>query len=109
MPVEQVGNVLDAFAEKYLVNSFPLESAVRSSKQYELMHEHLVHILSEAPDPTLQKALLRLAVPRDEPPSPVDQALGDHQIATIFDKGSVSPPPAGHSAPSESPISGAAS
>lgn len=53
----------------------------------------------------VRHALLRLGVPRDEPP---DQALGDHQIATIFDKGSVSPPPAGHSAPSESPFSGAA-
>jgi tetratricopeptide (TPR) repeat protein len=64
LPAIQVERVLDAFAEKYLVNRLPLTSGVSGaqetdaepSRQYELMHEHLVQILQEAPDPILQRA-----------------------------------------------------
>jgi len=58
----QVEQVLNAFAEKYLVNRLPAEVAEgsaevkESAQRYELMHEHLVQILTEAPDPVLQKA-----------------------------------------------------
>lgn len=62
IPSDLVEKVLDAFAEKYLVNPLPIETlgnnlgGLTFSKQYELMHEHLVQILAEAPDPVLQKA-----------------------------------------------------
>lgn len=61
-PVDQVAQVLDAFAEKYLVNRLPAEApggdaeGLAPSHRYELMHEHLVQILAESPDPILQKA-----------------------------------------------------
>jgi len=44
--------VLDAFAEKYLVRLL-VENG--SGPSYELMHEHLVQILADAPDPILQR------------------------------------------------------
>jgi formylglycine-generating enzyme required for sulfatase activity len=62
MPLDRVEKVLEAFAEKYLVNRLPAEgdgndpSRRTSSHRYELMHDHLVQILIEAPDPILQKA-----------------------------------------------------
>lgn len=54
----EVERVLDAFAEKYLVNSALADpdGSIPAVKQYELMHEHLVQILAEAPDPILQRA-----------------------------------------------------
>jgi hypothetical protein len=60
--VEQVERVLDAFADQFLVNRLPEEtgngkaSDKPPSYRYELMHEHLVQVLREAPDPLLQKA-----------------------------------------------------
>jgi formylglycine-generating enzyme required for sulfatase activity/serine/threonine protein kinase len=62
MPAVQVAQVLDAFAEKYLVNRLPAAAAghdgagLASAPRYELMHEYLVQLLAEAPDPVLQKA-----------------------------------------------------
>lgn len=62
MPAVQVAQVLDAFAEKYLVNRLPAVAAstdtadLAAVPRYELMHEYLVQILAEAPDPVLQKA-----------------------------------------------------
>ncbi|MGA9770354.1 MAG: hypothetical protein WBV94_15050 [Blastocatellia bacterium] len=62
IPSNQVAKVLDAFADRYLVNLLPITTdgtssdAVGAARQYELMHEHLVQILIEAPDPVLQKA-----------------------------------------------------
>jgi len=61
LPSLQVQRVLDVFAEKYLVNPVFARDAdggdvAPSERQYELMHEHLVHILSEAPEPILQRA-----------------------------------------------------
>ncbi|MBM3226857.1 MAG: formylglycine-generating enzyme family protein, partial [Candidatus Tectomicrobia bacterium] len=62
LPAAQVAQVLDAFAEKYLVNRLPAESTDAVSndpvgaQRYELMHEYLVQILAEAPDPILQRA-----------------------------------------------------
>ena len=61
-PAAPVAQVLDAFAEKYLVNRLPAELADGNgadrptAQRYELMHEYLVQILAEAPDPALQKA-----------------------------------------------------
>lgn len=62
LPPIQVKKVLDAFAEKYLVNPLMViadeanAGQTAPAEQYELMHEHLVQILIEAPDPILQKA-----------------------------------------------------
>lgn len=62
LPAAQVARVLDAFAAKYLVNPLPAESAESAeddpvgAQRYELMHEYLIQILAEAPDPTLQRA-----------------------------------------------------
>ena len=61
-PAAPVAQVLDGFAEKYLVNRLPAELADGNgadrptAQRYELMHEYLVQILAEAPDPALQKA-----------------------------------------------------
>lgn len=52
-PLKTVRAVLDALAEKYLVNKLP---EADQDMHYELMHEHLVHLLLEAPDPKIQKA-----------------------------------------------------
>ena len=49
-----VEGALQAFADKYLVCLQPGE--VDGPARYELMHDHLVQILREAPDPILQKA-----------------------------------------------------
>ena len=60
MPQSQVESVLQSFADKYLVNRLPGVSQDENSKTngsvYELMHEHLIQILIEAPNPVLQKA-----------------------------------------------------
>jgi formylglycine-generating enzyme required for sulfatase activity len=62
LPAEEVEQVLDAFAEQYLVNRLPGEPADgqaangKPAQRYELLHEHLVQILAEAPDPILQQA-----------------------------------------------------
>jgi formylglycine-generating enzyme required for sulfatase activity len=62
MPAVPVAQVLDAFAEKYLVNRLPADFAdgngadQPTAQRYELMHEYLMQILAEAPDPALQKA-----------------------------------------------------
>jgi tetratricopeptide (TPR) repeat protein len=62
LPPLQVKKVLDAFADKYLVYPLPIATddvgteTLAPVQQYELMHEHLVQILREAPDPILQKA-----------------------------------------------------
>ncbi len=55
IPAQQIKSVLDAFAEKFLVNRLPAEEPSQDPR-YELMHEHLVRILVEAPQPILQKA-----------------------------------------------------
>src|SRR4029453_10054108 len=61
-PAAPVAQVLDAFAEKYLVNRLPADltdgngADQPAAQRYELMHEYLVQILAEAPDPALQKA-----------------------------------------------------
>jgi NTE family protein len=52
-PLKTVRAVLDALADKYLVNKLP---SAEQDMHYELMHEHLVHLLLEAPDPKIQKA-----------------------------------------------------
>jgi NTE family protein len=60
LSVAQIEDVLEAFASKYLVNHLPVSEsadATRSSRavvRYELMHDHLVPILVDAPDPILQ-------------------------------------------------------
>ncbi|MDT7542439.1 MAG: hypothetical protein QOE33_2343 [Acidobacteriota bacterium] len=61
IPVKQIESVLEAFGEKYLVNRLPGDDGNNEEKRqttwkYELMHEHLVQVLIEAPDRTLQKA-----------------------------------------------------
>lgn len=53
--------ILSAFSERYLVNKLPVEiernnDDIPSKQCYELMHEHLAQVLSEAPEPILQKA-----------------------------------------------------
>lgn len=61
LPVDQVERVLNAFGERYLINQLPEEATdggtdvTRLTSRYELMHEHLVHLLVDAPDPVLQK------------------------------------------------------
>jgi hypothetical protein len=98
MPAVQVAQVLDAFAEKYLVNRLPAEATgtdtagLASAPRYELMHEYLVQILAEAPDPVLQKAQeaeerLRFWLPRTRPvlaPQPRRRWLT--QVRTLFAK-----------------------
>lgn len=66
IPSSQAQSILDAFAEKFLVNRLPNDQETHVSQEtdhgrtenarYELMHEHLVRILVEAPQPILQKA-----------------------------------------------------
>lgn len=65
MPAIQAQNVLDAFAERFLVKRLPDEAGTSAQQgdrlshtdgRYELMHEHLVRVLVEAPQPILQKA-----------------------------------------------------
>jgi formylglycine-generating enzyme required for sulfatase activity len=62
MPAALVAQVLDAFSERYLVNRLPADLAdgqiadQPTEQRYELMHEYLVQMLAEAPDPALQKA-----------------------------------------------------
>ncbi len=46
--------VLEAFADRFLVKALPADEAGQT--RYELMHEHLVQVLVEAPQPILQKA-----------------------------------------------------
>ncbi len=50
-----IARVLDAFAAKYLVRVTIVRDGDQDEVVYELMHDHLATILSEAPDPTLQK------------------------------------------------------
>lgn len=61
----QTQSVLDAFADRFLVNRLPDEAGTLAAQEgqqkhiearYELMHEHLVRVLVEAPQPILQKA-----------------------------------------------------
>ena len=65
IPAIQAQNVLDAFAERFLVKRLPDEPGTLAQQdghrrhteaRYELMHEHLVRVLVEAPQPILQKA-----------------------------------------------------
>jgi len=62
LPEALVERVLQCFYEKYLVNRLPGSAMQEGSTEeqngfvYELMHEHLIQILLEAPDPVLQKA-----------------------------------------------------
>jgi tetratricopeptide (TPR) repeat protein len=61
LPAAQVESVLKAFAEKFLVNQLPPEDSPDGKRgstvlRYELLHEHLVNILVEAPEPILQRA-----------------------------------------------------
>lgn len=61
LPSNQVTEVLNAFADRYLVNRLPAEETASDSTdssilRYELMHEHLVWVLREAPDPFLRRA-----------------------------------------------------
>jgi Novel STAND NTPase 1 len=61
LPISRVTQVLEAFADKKLVNRLPTETGSRgdpdmSGPVYELMHEHLAQILKEAQEPTLRKA-----------------------------------------------------
>lgn len=61
-PDEKITKVLDAFSDKYLVNRLPAGAAEGgagpsiSLNRYELMHEHLVNVLVEAPEQVLQAA-----------------------------------------------------
>jgi tetratricopeptide (TPR) repeat protein len=55
-PEGQVSQVLNAFADKYLVNRLPSGDPPEViAPRYELMHEHLVEVLLDAPDPALQR------------------------------------------------------
>jgi len=63
IPAIQAQKVLDAFAERFLVKRLPDETGTPAQQEghhtearYELMHEHLVRVLVEAPQPILQKA-----------------------------------------------------
>jgi hypothetical protein len=60
VPEKAVTAVLKAFADQFIVNTLPhndQEGAPGTTVvQYELMHEHLVKVLMEAPQPILQKA-----------------------------------------------------
>src|SRR5262249_33514209 len=58
---QQVDDVLRAFAERFLVRRLPDGDAgagadALAARRYELMHEHLVQLLAEAPDPEVQRA-----------------------------------------------------
>ena len=60
LTARQVADVLQAFAECYLVHRVRSESASErtngvESRRFELMHEHLVQLLAEAPEPELQR------------------------------------------------------
>jgi hypothetical protein len=60
LSIKQVDEVLDAFAERYLVRRLPSEQSGPGEKgpavrRYELMHEHLVQLLEEAPQRELQR------------------------------------------------------
>ena len=60
LSVRQIEGVLNAFGTKYLVNRLPVTETVEVASssyagvRYELMHDQLVPILVDAPDPTLQ-------------------------------------------------------
>ncbi|MCS6328564.1 MAG: TIR domain-containing protein, partial [Nitrospira sp.] len=62
IPAYKVEKVLEAFSARYLVNPVLDNEAAdsgidaRTSLQYELMHEHLIQIITDAPNPVLQKA-----------------------------------------------------
>jgi tetratricopeptide (TPR) repeat protein len=61
LPADLVEGALRAFADKYLVRRLPGEADGTAAgpaqpPRYELMHEHLVQLLREAPDPILQRA-----------------------------------------------------
>jgi hypothetical protein len=60
LSLAQVDDVLRAFAERYLVRRLPDEETDdatdrAAAARYELMHEHMVQLLREAPEPALQK------------------------------------------------------
>jgi hypothetical protein len=60
LTARQVAAVLQAFADYYLVRQVRSDSAGEEtndleSRRYELMHEHLVQLLAEAPEPELQR------------------------------------------------------
>jgi hypothetical protein len=60
LSAEQIDRVLEAFAERFLVRRLPSEQPgpgeVGSTfRRYELMHEHLVQLLEEAPQRELQR------------------------------------------------------
>jgi hypothetical protein len=53
----QVETLLKALADRYIVRRLPDEGAGEvGSGRYELLHEHLVQLLAEAPEPVLQRA-----------------------------------------------------
>ena len=61
LPVERVAEVLGAFSERFLVRPLPGEDGGDGkpgvgSRRYELMHEHFVQLLAEAPEPENQRA-----------------------------------------------------
>ena len=61
LPVERVADVLGAFSERFLVRPLPGEDGGNGepgvgSRRYELMHEHFVQLLAEAPEPENQRA-----------------------------------------------------
>jgi tetratricopeptide (TPR) repeat protein len=47
--------ILNSLAERYLVKRVPKRESNDSEVTYELMHEHLVQVLDQAPEPILQR------------------------------------------------------
>jgi hypothetical protein len=61
LSIRQVDSVLQALAERFLVHQLPDDSLDTApvgviSRRYELLHEHLVQLVAEAPEPALQRA-----------------------------------------------------
>ncbi|HYF36626.1 MAG TPA: hypothetical protein VD994_15125, partial [Prosthecobacter sp.] len=52
----QVEEVLSEYGRMFLVRLLPAEAGTAKAARYDLMHEHLIEILVEAPEPALQKA-----------------------------------------------------
>ena len=61
LPARLVKGVLEAYSARFLVRRLPAAAGNDPKEDasmipYELIHEHLVHVLMEAPQPVLQKA-----------------------------------------------------
>jgi hypothetical protein len=92
LPVNQVKKVLEAFGDKYLVHQIPSDVNDKGAysttlSQYELMHEHLVQVLVEAPEPILQKARdaeehLNYWVNRTKTVFNSDETQGENRLVT---------------------------